>query len=63
MIRSVVALHLLRCQTSHSLTVTATPLTGVTLDPVPEPSSILLLGTVLVGVGFGIKRKFSSTFL
>jgi hypothetical protein len=26
----------------------------------PEPTSILLLGTVLVGVGIGLKRKFQS---
>jgi hypothetical protein len=33
------------------------------LQPVPEPTSIIFLGTVVIVVGFGIKRKFSGTVL
>ena len=42
------------------------PLNGYSLEfasDVPEPTSFVLLATVMFGVGFAVKRKFSETVM
>lgn len=36
------------------------PLSGVSFAPVLEPMSIILFGTVLTGIGFATRRRFSA---